>query len=93
MRHDSWPLYKQAIHKEVDGLLDKGTWIPVPRDDVPDGVKIMKSQFVFKDKPLTGAKARLVVRGDMQFPKVLPEDKYAPCPSATEVRTLISIST
>ena len=93
MRHATWPIWQKAIKKETDGLLSKGTWIECHKSDVPDGVKIMQSQFVFKDKPFSGAKARLVVRGDMQDPKPLPEDTYAPCPSASEVRMLISVST
>ena len=91
--HSTWPHWRDAIVKETNGLLSKGTWVPVRKSDVPDGVRIMMSQFVFKDKPFTGAKARLVVRGDQQTPKPLMEDTYAPCPSASEVRALISVST
>jgi hypothetical protein len=91
--HASWPTWQRAMDKEVRGLTERGTWTVVSRSSVPDGVKIMGSQFVFKDKPLTGAKARLVVRGDQEFPKALPEDTYAPTPSATEVRMMFSLAT
>ena len=90
--HESWPRWKAAMEKEVNGLLGRNVWTAVPRSSVPADVTIMGSQFVFKDK-VNGAKARLVVRGDQQRPKPLPEDTYASTPSATEVRMLVSIAT
>ena len=58
--HITWPAWKAAMEKEVKGLLARGTWVEVKRSQVPANVKIMGSQFIFKDK-ITGAKARLVV--------------------------------
>ena len=52
----------------------------------------MGSQYIFKDKRITGPKARIVVRGDQQFPKPDGADTYAATPSPTEVRTLISLA-
>ena len=59
-QHATWPIWKAAMDKEAKGLLARGTWIAIRRNQVPTGIKIMGSQFIFKDK-LTGAKARLVV--------------------------------
>ena len=54
----------------------------------------MGSQFVFKHKSMTDTyKARLVVRGDQEFPKALPEDTYSATPAAAEIRILYSIAT
>ena len=58
--HVTWPIWQAAMDKEVKGLLGRGTWVEVRRNMVPANVKIMGSQFIFKDK-ITGAKARLVV--------------------------------
>jgi hypothetical protein len=52
----------------------------------------MDSKFVFADKPVSGPKARIVVRGDMQWPKSSPSDTYSPTPSATEIRILVSLA-
>ena len=80
------------MEKEVKGLLGRGTWVEVQRSQVPANVKIMGSQFIFKDK-ITGAKARLVVRGDQQNQKPTKDKTYSPTPSATEVRVLFSLAT
>ena len=68
--HPSWPQWSAAIHKELQGLIDRGCWEEVTVDNLRPGVKPLPTKFVFKDKLLTGAKARLVVRGDLQFPKL-----------------------
>lgn len=88
--HESWPLWKQAMIKEDQGLISRGTYSRVNKSDVPSHVKIMGSQYVFKDKRITGAKARIVVRGDQQYPKPDTADTYAATPTPTEVRILIS---
>jgi hypothetical protein len=48
--HSTWPAWKAAMEKEVRGLLNRGTWVEVQRSQVPKGIKIMGSQFIFKDK-------------------------------------------
>jgi hypothetical protein len=53
---------------------------------------IMDSKFVFADKPVSGPKARVVVRGDMQWPKSPSSATYSPTPSATEIRILVSLA-
>jgi hypothetical protein len=90
--HVTWPFWKEAMDKEVKGLLKRETWTEVHRSQVPANVKIMGSQFIFKDK-LSGAKARLVVRGDQQFPKPTKDKTFSPTPSATEFRILCSLAT
>ena len=79
------------MDKEVKGLLARGTWVEVKRPQVPANVKIMGSQFIFKDK-LTGAKARLVVRGDQQSPKPTKDKTYSPTPSATQFRIICAMA-
>ena len=59
---------------------------------MPAHVKIKGSQFIFKDK-LTGAKARLVVRGDQQFLKPTKDKTYSQTPSATKFCILCSLAT
>jgi hypothetical protein len=64
----------------------------VHRSTVPAHIKIMGSQFIFKDK-LSGPKARPVVRGDQQWPKPGKEKTFSPTPSATEFRILVALAT
>jgi len=89
-KHPSWPLWDAAIRKELEGLTSRGTWTPVPTSSVPADTRVMDSKFVLKDKKTTGPKARLVVRGDQQYPYPPSRDTYAHTPSATEVRTFFA---
>ena len=91
--HITWPVWKAAMDKEVKGLLARGTWVTVKRCDIPAHIKIMGSQFIFKDKPITGAKARLVVRGDQQSPKPTRDKTFSPTPSATHFSLIVSLAT
>ena len=91
-KHSSWPLWEASMIKEKDGLFDRGTFQRCTKTEVPDGVKILGSQFVYKDKRITGAKSRIVVRGDQQWPKPDTADTFSATPSPTEVRTLISLA-
>jgi hypothetical protein len=90
--HVTWPLWKAAMEKEVAGLLKRETWTTVHQSQVPAHVKIMGSQFIFKDK-LSGAKARLVVRGDQQSPKPTKDKTFSPTPLATEFHILCALAT
>jgi hypothetical protein len=89
--HDSWPQWDAAIHKEISGLEARQTWHAIHESDVPDGACIMDSKFVFTDKA-TGAKVRVVVRGDQQWPPSKSADTYAPTPPATEIRMLAALA-
>jgi hypothetical protein len=93
MKHESWRLCQAAIDKELTGLQKRHTWDEVHESDVPPSVRIMDSKFVFADKPVTGPKVRLVVRGDQQWPKPPSNLTYSPTPSATEIRILLSLAT
>ena len=57
--------------------------------DVPSGICVLDSKFVFADKPITGPKVCMVVCGD-QEPKQPSSEIYAPTPSATEVLLFLS---
>ncbi len=49
-------------------------------------------QICVCDKPVSGPKARVVVRGDMQWTKSPSSATYSPTPSATEIRILVSLA-
>jgi Reverse transcriptase (RNA-dependent DNA polymerase) len=91
--HHTWPLWESAVHKEISGLEQRHTWDVVNESSVPRDVRILPTKLLFKDKRVTGAKCRLVVRGDLQHPKPPASETYSGTPSATEVRTLLSLAT
>jgi hypothetical protein len=88
--HDSWPLWEAAIDKEITGLQHRDTWTELSESDVPSSIRIMDSKFVFADKPVTGPKVRVVVRGDQEWPKLPSSSTYSATPGATEIRILLS---
>lgn len=89
--HPSWPEWQRAIHKENDGLRQRGTYIRVRRCEVPKGVQLLHSMYTFRDKP-GGAKARLVVQGHRQRPLPPPSETYASTPLPAAVRTLLALA-
>jgi len=91
-RHPSWPLWKEAILSEHQGLRDHELYDMVPRSQVPVGAQILSSMYTFKDK-LDKAKARLVVHGHRQRHKPSAVDKYAATPSLTSFRILVATAT
>jgi len=63
--------WRDAIAKELGGLLNLGTWEMVPLADVPKGTNIMRCHYVFAVKRLKNGevekfKARLVADGNTQ---------------------------
>jgi hypothetical protein len=87
--HPSWPLWEAAVNKELDGLRRREAYEKVNEADLPREISILPTKMLFKDKHSTGAKCRLVVRGDLENPKPPSSSTYASTPTATEVRTLI----
>lgn len=91
-KHSSWPLWEAAIDKEIAGLIARGTWTVVDISDVPRGIRILPTKIVLKDKYLTGPKARLVVRGDLEDDRPA-SDTYSATPAAAEIRTVFALAT
>ena len=91
-KHPSWPLWAAAISKEINGLVARGIWTTVHVNDVPSHIRILPTKIVLKDKHVTGPKARLVVRGDLEDDRP-SSDTYSATPTATEVRTVFALAT
>jgi hypothetical protein len=68
MRLKEWPEWKEAIMKEIQGLLQVGVWREIPRSSVTPGTKILPGRMVLEIKTVDGkfdkCKARYVSRGD-----------------------------
>jgi transposase InsO family protein len=63
--------WREAIAKELGGLLKLGTWEMMPYSDLPKGANVMRCHFVFTVKRLSDGsiekfKARLVADGNTQ---------------------------
>ena len=93
-RKDS-PEFKEAIRKEIDDLIKRGTWKVVCRSEVPDDANILGGRFVLAIKnPDTDEviyKARFVVQGHKDKDKdLLIHD--SPTISVSSIRILIAIA-
>lgn len=95
------PIYGQqwrdAIHQEVQTLIQFDTWRLVPRRSVQkEGKKIINTSWVFDikigaDRKIDRFKARLVARGDRQHQNDI-EQTYAPVIRMDSFRILIAIA-
>ena len=92
-----WNDWLDSMHKEVQALRDMGVFELVPRSQVPDGKKVIKTRFVYKikqnpDGTIKKFKSRLIVQGFLLRYGVDYYDTYSSVVSYTALRTLLSIS-
>jgi hypothetical protein len=89
-----WPLWKEAMDREIATLEHAGTWTTVPR---PPGKNIVGSKWVFRikrnaDGSVEKYKARLVARG---FTQVFGEDyfdTFSPVAKLSSFRTILALA-
>jgi len=64
-----WPEWKEAIMKEIGGLIAMGVWKEIPRSELQAGTKVLPGRMVLEIKTKDGkfdkCKARYVSRGDL----------------------------
>ena len=69
MRLPEWNEWREAIRKEILGLIEIGVWAEIPREAVPKGVKVLPGKMILEIKTEDGkfkkCKARYVSRGDL----------------------------
>ena len=93
-----WASYwREAICKELNGLMARGTWRPVYRDELPEGVNIMNCHMVFTVKRLSdGAiekfKCRLVANGNTQKQGVDFDRIFSTVVKITTIRVVLAIA-
>jgi hypothetical protein len=93
-RRSDWPLWKEAMQKEMDTLRKAETWIVV---DKPPGKNIVGSKWVFRlkknsDGQIEKYKARLVARGFTQIHGVDYTETFAPVAKMSSLRTVLAIA-
>ena len=87
-----WKDWQGAIQKAMDSLKQHDVYKLVNISSVPKGKKIIGSRFVFKQKADGRFKARLVVQGHVQEPRIDYGRSYAPVRRIESIRTLLAIA-
>ena len=69
MKLPEWKEWKEAICKEIKGLIEVGAWKEIPRKEVRTGAKVLPGKMILDIKTSDGkfvkCKARYVSRGDL----------------------------
>ena len=89
-----WPMWEEAIQKELDALQKADTWDVVER---PSDKNIVGSKWVFKIKKdsegrIAKYKARLVARGFTQVYGVDYTETFAPVAKLASLRTILAMA-
>ena len=93
-RRPDWPLWENAIAKELATLKTAGTW---RLEEAPPGANVISSKWVFKAKKdaarnIAHYKACLVAQGFSQIGGVDYDNTYAPIVKLASSRALIAMA-
>lgn len=94
INHPLRPMFENASRKEINTLRSKGTWTEQPIGDAASRPLPLKWVWTYKfnqDGFLDRAKARIVVRGDLQEKDTL-QSTYAATLAAKSFRTAMAIA-
>jgi transposase InsO family protein len=92
-----WPLWREAVNDELASIFEKGTYTPVPLDELPVGKQAIPTKWVFDLKTdshgnIERYKARLVVKGFHQVYGIDFEDTFAPTVQTASINFLLAFS-
>ena len=85
--------WKISMDKEHSQLIENGTWMLVPRDQVPKGSRIIQCKWVFKTKADGTKKSRLVIKGFKQRYGIDFNETFAAVSRLDSVRLTIASAT
>ena len=99
-RLPEWPLWKEAVQKEIQGIILMGVWDEIPRSQVPSGRRVVPSHFVLKIKTeerngelvFVKCKARLCYDGHRSVGGIDYHETASYVASAKSIRTLLAIA-
>ena len=92
-----WPQWLESMNREVTALRDMGVFELIPRRDVPNGKKVIKTRFVYKikqnaDGSIKKYKSRLICQGFLLRYGIDYYDTYSSVVGYSSLRTLIALS-
>ena len=92
---DDWPMWQDAIQKEVDQLEHRGTWREAKQDENPK--RLLDTKLVLKikrkeDLSIIKYKARLTARGFLQRYNLDYKDTHSPVTENTTFKLLLANS-
>ena len=91
-----WPLWQEAVNRELSSLAEKGVYQELLESEVPEGKNLIPTKWVFDYKrdsegSVTDHKARWVAKGFYQNPGIDYGDTYAPTMQDSTLRLLCSM--
>lgn len=97
MKQDDWPMFVQAMEKEIDDHESRNHWSLVPRASLPRTAKTIKAIWSFKrkrfpDGTLNKHKARICAHGGMQEWGENYWETYSPVVNMLSVKLLLVIA-
>lgn len=89
------PLWREAMHKEIQAVQANHTWslVPLPTNKQPSGCKWVYKMKLNPDGSVERYKARLVTKGYNQIEGVDYCETFTPVAKLTIVRVLLSLAT
>jgi hypothetical protein len=92
-----WPYWRDAIAKELKGLIENATWKIMLLADIPKHANVMRCHFVFALKRLADGtidkfKARLVANGNSQIEGVDFDQIFSTVVKAVTIRIVLAIA-
>jgi hypothetical protein len=85
--------WRISIDKEYHQLIENGTWILIPRDQIPKDTRIIQCKWVFKTKFDGVKKTRLVIKGFNQRYGIDFNETFAAVSRLDSVRLTIATAT
>ena len=85
-------LWEEAVAEEGHKMLQHGTFLAVPREEVPPDAKIMDTTWAMKKKANGRCRARITLRGFKQIDGIhyFEDDKAAPVINDITVRVMLT---
>ena len=83
--------WRGGISKEFADMKKRDVWERIKKKDLPPGVHLLGSKWVFKKKKSGVYRARLVAKGYDQIPGVDFTENFAPVVSDVTIRTIMML--
>jgi hypothetical protein len=97
MKRPDWPLFEEAISKDMCSMTSKQVYIFVKPHEVPEGEKVLQSRMLLSIKRdavgrIEKYQARLVARGDQQDEELIFEEMFAPTAVSASFHAICTVT-